>query len=201
MASTTFEVQFTKTSIVELAYPVGSIYMSINSTNPGTLFGGTWEQISDKFLVASGSTFTALNTGGAASRTYTPDGSIENFTLETTHLPSHTHGLNSHTHGAGNMSLASGGGHTHKTQGYWSHENGSWVFQHRRAIYSSDPKETYVKAGGAHPHTFSGTSGANSDDTSSTGEGGAHNHSFTGTQTSITTLPPYLAVYMWKRTA
>ena len=33
-------------NIFNLVYPVGSIYMSVNSTNPSTLFGGTWEQIS-----------------------------------------------------------------------------------------------------------------------------------------------------------
>jgi len=28
-------------------YPIGAIYMSVNNTSPATLFGGTWEQISN----------------------------------------------------------------------------------------------------------------------------------------------------------
>lgn len=40
-----------KTSQVLNAYPIGSIYMSVNSTNPGELFGGTWEQIQGRFLL------------------------------------------------------------------------------------------------------------------------------------------------------
>ena len=52
-------------------YPVGSIYMSVNSTSPATLFGGTWEQIKDKFLLASGNTYGAGTTGGEAKHTLT----------------------------------------------------------------------------------------------------------------------------------
>lgn len=44
-----------KISQVLNAYPVGSIYMSVNSTNPGELFGGTWEQIQGRFLLEQGS--------------------------------------------------------------------------------------------------------------------------------------------------
>ena len=35
--------------LVDLVYPVGSYCWSSNNTNPGTIFGGTWEQIKDKF--------------------------------------------------------------------------------------------------------------------------------------------------------
>lgn len=56
----------TMLSIVDLIYPVGSIYMSVNSANPETLFGGTWQQIKDRFLLSAGDTYAAGNTGGSA---------------------------------------------------------------------------------------------------------------------------------------
>jgi hypothetical protein len=54
-------------------YPVGSIYMSVNSTSPATLFGGTWERIQDRFLLAAGNTYAAGTTGGEATHTLTVD--------------------------------------------------------------------------------------------------------------------------------
>lgn len=53
------------------AHPVGSIYQSTNSTSPANLFGGTWEQVKDRFLLAAGSSYTAGKTGGEATHTLT----------------------------------------------------------------------------------------------------------------------------------
>ena len=61
-------------------YPVGSIYMSVNSTNPSNLFGGTWTQLKDRFLLGAGSTYTNGSTGGSATQR-----------LSAANLPSHTH--------------------------------------------------------------------------------------------------------------
>lgn len=49
-------------------YPVGSVYMSTSSTNPGTLFGGTWAQITGRFLYC---TTESKTTGGSATHTHT----------------------------------------------------------------------------------------------------------------------------------
>jgi hypothetical protein len=58
-----------------LIYPVGSIYMSTDSTDPSLLFGGTWEQLEDRFLLGAGTTYTAGDTGGEAAHTLT-DGEL-----------------------------------------------------------------------------------------------------------------------------
>ena len=56
-----------KTIAVDAVYPVGSIYMNVSSTSPATLFGGTWVQIKDTFLLAAGNTYAAGSTGGEAT--------------------------------------------------------------------------------------------------------------------------------------
>ena len=57
--------------ILDNVYPVGSIYMNVNSTNPGTLFGGTWEQIQGRFLLGMSSSYPAGSQGGEAEHTLT----------------------------------------------------------------------------------------------------------------------------------
>ena len=58
-----------------LAYPVGSIYMSYNSTSPASRFGGTWTAITGRFLYAN----AGNGTGGTAThRHYVPVGKAVN---------------------------------------------------------------------------------------------------------------------------
>ena len=79
--------------LLNLVYPVGSIYWSSNNTNPGTLFGGTWTQIKDRFILAAGDSYSNGATGGAAT-----------VTLTVSNMPSHNHSftpsgtVGSHTH-------------------------------------------------------------------------------------------------------
>ena len=54
-------------------YPVGAIYINTNSTSPASLFGGTWEQIKDRFLLGAGDTYVAGNTGGEDTHTLTKE--------------------------------------------------------------------------------------------------------------------------------
>lgn len=73
--------------LMKLIYPVGSLYWSANNTNPNTLFGGTWTQIKDKFVLACGDTYSTTGaTGGASS-----------VTLAVTNLPSHNHSIGGST--------------------------------------------------------------------------------------------------------
>ncbi len=187
------------------AYPVGSIYISYSGTNPGTIFGGTWEAFGTGRTLAgintSDTDFASVGkTGGANSISYTPAGSINNTTLTVANLPAHTHGSKSLTgtfyirryedNGSGDATkgiviVGAGGTMSVNTTSRWSGTHGTMDKDYNNA---SSPTIDAVTINATHEH-------------SSVGGGGAHNHSFTGTAASIDVLQPYVTVYMWKRTA
>lgn len=75
-----WELEIHGKTIVNLIYPVGSIYLSVNATSPATLFGGSWTQLKDRFLLGAGSTYTAAATGGSSTHT-----------LSASEMPKHAH--------------------------------------------------------------------------------------------------------------
>lgn len=148
----------TETSVsvdMNTIYPVGSIYMSVNNVNPSTLFGGTWKQIKDKFLLSCGDVYTAGTTGGEATHT-----------LTTNEMPQHTHIQNAHSH----------------TQNYHTWYNDASNYDARLASSSGG----YHGMAGTYGYATQAATAVNQN----TGGSQAHNN-----------MPPYLAVYMWKRTA
>lgn len=84
--------QISASEIVNIIYPVGSLYWSSKSTDPATLFGGTWKRIKDKFILAAGDSYAAGTAGGEATHTLTVN-----------EMPTHSHSASSsntgeHTH-------------------------------------------------------------------------------------------------------
>ena len=159
--------QLLKEYIVDSIYPVGSIYMSVDSTSPATLFGGTWSQLQNRFLLGAGSSYTAGNTGGAST-----------VTLTTSQIPSHTHTF------TGSSATTSSDSHTHTVPNTKGDNSGSGNKCESWATASASGR-TVTTSSDSHTHTVT-AKGTNS----STGGGGSHNN-----------MPPYLVVYMWKRTA
>lgn len=125
--------------ILDNVYPVGSIYMSVNSTNPTTLFGGTWEQIQGKFLFGMDSSYPAGSTGGEITHTLTID-----------EMPEHNHII------------------------YYPNSGGP--DGNANICYPADSGTNMTWC-------------AEMCKTAPTGGGAAHNN-----------MPPYLSVYIWKRT-
>ena len=122
-------------------YPVGSIYISTDETSPAELFGGTWEQLKDRFLLGAGNTYSNGSTGGSATHTLTID-----------EMPVHSHRNSHYVVGA-------------NAPGY-----GGW--------------EDTIASGN------SGSSYKASANSNETGGGKPHNN-----------MPPYLAVFIWRKVA
>lgn len=75
-----------KNELLNSIYPIGSIYMSINSTNPSTLFGGTWTRLpKGKFLYNIDSDSASWGNGNSTGT------ATNSHTLTVEQIPSHTH--------------------------------------------------------------------------------------------------------------
>lgn len=145
LTSLTQDVNAKWNSLLNMVYPVGSIYMSVNNVSPQTFWSGTWEQIQDRFLLSAGTTYSAGTTGGEATHTLTEQ-----------EMPNHRHG-------------------------------------------GLDVDQVYKLGWGGGTdtgHNLSDKLGQWSNDVSNKVETG-----FTGGSQPHNNMPPYLTVYMWKRTA
>ena len=142
------------TEHIKAVYPVGSIYISTVSTNPGTLFGvGTWAAFgAGRMLISQDGSFPAGNTGGAST-----------VTIAEANLPAHTHS-------DGSLTAASAGTHTHSIGRDQDGATGSV----ERVLHSSGisgAEQIYsgqLTSDGAHTHDITGSTG-------STGSGTALN--------------------------
>jgi hypothetical protein len=167
-----------------ISRPVGSLYWSSNSTSPAILFGGTWEQIKDKFIYAAG-TYSAGTTGGTSTGT---------VTLTTANLPNHYHYLNKAKAGVAKFTGTSGTTSAVQPHLYLGSYSGNWgqvaIHAKENGYASTDSIDwAYDYGVEKHSHTFT-PSGSISGQTDSTGSG-----------TSFSIMPPYLVMYCWKRTA
>ena len=127
-------------------YPIGSIYQTTSSTfDPAAAWGGTWERIKDRFLLAAGTTYAGGSTGGEATHK-----------LTTQEMPSHTHTMYVNNDGSASS---------------WSPTFGDYLIKPDGVTTSKKNYQAKLAQNGA-------------------GLDQAHNN-----------MPPYLAVYIWKRTA
>jgi hypothetical protein len=194
----TFSGPITGAGIINLLYPVGSIYTNAtNNTNPGTLFGvGTWVafgagRVPVGFDAANSLFNSAEETGGSYDAT----------------LVSHTHtastGNQSADHSHTATTTISDPGHRHLTgvsaQAGINDGYGNAGVQGSYRIVNDTGY-----GGGRNSYTETVSTGISAS-TSIGGVSANHNHSVTvdtsGSSATNANIQPYITVYMWKRTA
>lgn len=202
-------------TLLDYLHPIGSIYISTTSTNPGTIFGGTWERF------ANGQVLVGVDTQETEFNTVQKTGGNKTHTVTLKGVPAHTHSIpklsgtaasaGSHTH-SDTFAVASAGAHTHRLKrGDGSTDfTGLGEFTNRKTgkepvqqagKFIWDGISATTTSAGAHTHTLNG----------SVSSGGAHTHTVstntsttgsTGSSVSINfnVLQPYITCYIWRRT-
>lgn len=190
------------------AWPVGSLFMTFDNTNPATLLGGgTWVQIKGKYLLAADTGNTVDGTSGVGAHTKNVPLVAHTHSFTTGSAGDHTHYVSGTTGDAGSHSHTGttswGGEHTH-TFTYPNRANPD----HAVTGGSAGHNETWnTSSAGGHNHSFTTSAVGNHTHGFSAGTNstGAHTHTGTtasnGTSASFDVRPASIYVYMWRRTA
>lgn len=173
--------QISASEIINIIYPVGSVYITVDNKNPMTIFGGTWEAIANgRVLVGAGTgtdinntikTFAVGDTGGEYTHTLT-----ENELAEHTHEIALTNS-EGHQHFVANDSSNPGTLSATTTLSYYR-QRGSY--------------ENYVLEGSTKAANI-GLSGIASDSTP------LAQMSSTGDSSPLNVMQPYFSVNIWQR--
>jgi hypothetical protein len=195
-----------KNAVRNMVYPIGSIYISVNSTNPSSLFGGMWEAFGTGRMLMGVDASDANLTPGQKT------GGTKNYALQEGNLPSHTHAI-----GKIPLTAAEPAGSSHKHE-YWDawHAERYGTNSDIPALPSAVNKPNNVKIETVNTTARSYDSGSGASNISwqtlreTVGAGttisvsGETNEATTKAESRTASplpLPPYITVYMWKRTA
>ena len=192
-----------------LSWPVGSIFMNIQGTDPSILLGGgTWVRWGKGRMPIS------LDESDTMFDTVEETGGEKTHVLTVAEMPRHAHGVNTgtesvtHTHSGysndpGNHQH-SNPAHTHSDVNGGSN-NLKWNFNVYASgglagVYSSGTASVSAGPDGA---TTSGAAGSHTHTVVTYSESANHTHaiSYEGGGAAANNLPPFISVYMWKRTA
>lgn len=199
------------------SHPPTTLYWTSDPRNPGDIYGGTWKQIKDRFILAAGDTYSNGETGGNA-----------NTTLAEENLPRHSHSFtpNGRVTVTNNPIFkgteATSGGMSDRATGSfvavtrWTTST-SWgnssITSHISGNVSRSEISHYGNTGGelasgtdskytinvAHTHNFTAKGSISGGEYSFTGT--EDTTSATGSGTAFSNMPPYEGKYCWERVA
>lgn len=174
-------------------WPVGSVFISVVSTNPGTLLGfGTWSAF------GAGRVLVGLDSGQTEFDTVEETGGAKTHTLTSAEMPAHTHVQDAHTHTQNS--------HNH-TQDSHNHTQNSFA---PRIINSGTAGTVGVQGASAASNanaSNAATTATNQAATATNQAATAVNQNATATNQNtggggaFSVMNPYIVTYFWKRTA
>ena len=111
-------------NLIDVVYPIGSMYFSATSTSPASTVGGTWSQIKGALIAATGNNgFASVNYGGSLK-------------ISVSQMPTHAHAIHAFSPQDNNVS----GNNYNPTTGDWL------------AFWGSNDGHSTVAAGGNAAH-------------------------------------------------